>query len=835
MMYKSLSINKNISTYLVCLLSILILVLYKKWFEDKLVLYIIDPFVSKAESSLIADSLLFLLLLCSFYVSLKSIKRGYIISNSLFSLSSVLFIIFLYYRFIEVERFTFCKLKTFSSVPYFDTAYILYFVLLLHKIKEWIPKKTIKDKNIHEAFILDHPLDNVDDDKLDRKESAKSLAERIVATKNETTLAIGINGKWGSGKTSYFNFIKEYLPKDVIVVEFNPWRSLTSKSLIKDFFNTLSDKLSFYSSEFISLANTYSSQLADQNNYIQTLLSHITFTKRESIEEYHSKLESVIKKLNKKIIVFIDDLDRLEKEEIFEVLKLIRNTANFKQVTYIVSYDKAYVNNSLSKLLEDHDKMFLEKIFQIEHQLPFIERKHIYDIVSEQLLASFPAENNFLNDLFKNTSPFKTHISIQKINSVRDAKRLLNSFIYNYSKIKGEVDFIDFFNLELLQLKYPEVYSDLFFNSSNYIKTYSDSRENYWELNNNQSELEQYLKIKTTSLSFNPEKIEDVISLLKLSFGKELVNTDRSHLSIRITRNFAKYFKLTLEKTDISEIEFMLAKSYSFEEFKRKLEEWIEEGKRWELINRFKKIRYASDYKDKNEFENIIKGMFVIANCNKDENKGLGYNGYPDVDIYDKIYDGGTEKYIKKFYANDIEEYKKFLRTIFSEAPFPFFHESSIIAFIFENYTNYEIALSKTELQSTALDYLKKAFPLSIKAFDNYELYRLFNVNRKTGNITEASKLFVTYINKGFLKYYLFHTLNPTTSRINKFYLSDTIIEMFIDYDSFEKYLLEKEQDEYLIEYLFFFTKLKENSFQPIGFEFKIFPIHLKIGKSSED
>lgn len=61
------------------------------------------------------------------------------------------------------------------------------------------------------------------------------------------------------------------------------------------------------------------------------------------IDEYKGKIEKGLKQMDRPIVVTIDDLDRLASAELFEVLRLIRNTAAFPNLIYVVCYDKDYV------------------------------------------------------------------------------------------------------------------------------------------------------------------------------------------------------------------------------------------------------------------------------------------------------------------------------------------------------------------------------------------------------------------------------------------------------------------------------------------------------------
>ena len=64
------------------------------------------------------------------------------------------------------------------------------------------------------------------------------------------------------------------------------------------------------------------------------------------ISDEYEQIKSIIsKKVDKPILIFIDDVDRLEKEELSALLKLIRNTADFPKLFYIIAADDTYLKD----------------------------------------------------------------------------------------------------------------------------------------------------------------------------------------------------------------------------------------------------------------------------------------------------------------------------------------------------------------------------------------------------------------------------------------------------------------------------------------------------------
>ncbi|MBK7684509.1 MAG: AAA family ATPase [Bacteroidetes bacterium] len=187
--------------------------------------------------------------------------------------------------------------------------------------------------------------------------------------------AIGINGAWGSGKTSFINLLKSKLKKeDLVEINFNPWNSNSPNAIIQDFFDTLQEGIRPFHSSLSRLLASYSKKLVklNDNKTTQAILTSInTLFGDDSLNKLYDEINISLNKIDNKIIVYIDDLDRLDKDEIVEVIRLIRNTANFHNTYFIVSYDRAYVVNALKMHSSYSEYQYLEKIFQIEVTLPY--------------------------------------------------------------------------------------------------------------------------------------------------------------------------------------------------------------------------------------------------------------------------------------------------------------------------------------------------------------------------------------------------------------------------------------------------------------------------------
>lgn len=110
--------------------------------------------------------------------------------------------------------------------------------------------------------------------------------------------------------------------------------------------------------------------------------------RKKSISSVKSLVSQYLKQYGKIIPVLIDDLDRLTADEISDVLKLIRNTADFPNIVYIAAYDKSYVCEQLErKRMIENSSVYLEKFFSVEFILPKLDDYYQYMVLTEDVKA----------------------------------------------------------------------------------------------------------------------------------------------------------------------------------------------------------------------------------------------------------------------------------------------------------------------------------------------------------------------------------------------------------------------------------------------------------------
>lgn len=327
-------------------------------------------------------------------------------------------------------------------------------------------EKIINPKYV--GFVQDTPNSNYRD--VGWNDYVNSIVDRLIAMNEiEESFAIGISGSWGSGKTTFMNNIDNSLcEKDFAKFNFKPWSCTNPDQIIKKFFDDLSnsfkDKDLKLSKILLSYAELASS--IDSSSWVSKLSTIFKWKEKTTAPSLKEQVEELMLK-QKRVVVFIDDLDRLEKDELYEVLRLIRVTANFKNLIYIIAYDSKYVEDLLAEKGIQNGRSFIKKIINVEISLPGYEGHHIPNLLFDQL--SHLIKDEKLIELLKTAVFLKnkdSYVTSIYLTSFRDAKRFANVFALNYSQISTNKDIsyinvTDFFLIELLHYSYPNIYYTL--------------------------------------------------------------------------------------------------------------------------------------------------------------------------------------------------------------------------------------------------------------------------------------------------------------------------------------------------------------------------------------
>ena len=843
------------------ILVILLLILFIFFRKNLLSFYnenVVEKYLSTVQSHWIIDCSLILLSIFTLVFTIHLVLIKTKIDNSLFLLGLFLFGLFFYSRFFSSDYF-FESYYWFNSVKYVDFIFILFGSLLLLMISDCV-NKFEKPRYFGSPFYIDAPISDSKDDIYKRADFALLLARKIqseLENKEAGSLAIGINGPWGSGKTSFSNLIKENIQlNNRILIDFNPWRSSSSSKIIEDFFELLIHELRDFDPSLSSEINAYASTLTKihENSITKTteVISDYIFGRSNKNENYN-KINDSILKLKKQIIIFIDDLDRLDINECIEVLRLVRNTASFNNLVYVVSYDKGYILEAVKKFNPYNYQSFLEKIFQFEFLLPGLDSATIRNQLKNSLVKGLGSElKPVINGAVDYVGISGKSITSKVIRNNRDILRLSNSIIFEIDQIKEEVNFIDFYLIQLLKLKYTSVYIfiadhfELFFISDkgkirlrviseknindeylNTLKLLDESRKEIVDTEKVKYIFYQYVKGNTSDgySEFEKDTIIEIVELLLIEKELRTNSVSKDYKSFVYSKNFNIYFNIKLLDSSLSAKEFEEYRYDNYQKYRELIFNWIEKGRISDVKDRLEKI---VDFSSRTEWENHLNILIDIAKLQYNESGVYGIN-YRD--IIDVLKYPDSPQGIGFILFQNRDEYISFLKGFFNDAPEPYVIEGNILVAALNPQIQFPLDIKSMEEQ--LLNYFKK-YCDNHKEITN-EFRELFNnavkISGKIGHDfeiqAEAQELFVSHFKQyltgsqlaGFIKH-----AEPESD----LFRTDTLwIRNFFPepvFENLERYLelsaSVKIERDYYDEFMIFYEKFKMNNYSAVEFTF---------------
>lgn len=375
----------------------------------------------------------------------------------------------------------------------------------------------------------DQPIGQDEEDKLNRTPFVDEIVELIdryteddEEKDNHDGLVIGLEGAWGSGKTSVLNLLENRFQdknERYMVQRLDSWLAMDRTTLAAEFFKTLGaatiEAGVFPEDETLSQKVVrgiwgvilklsrwiYLAKLPkigpriiacinkkDPSKKARKMPAHVLrFGKKVirsvtiSVEVLKIDLGKIIEdttlrkekedlrvdlsKSKKYIIYMIDDIDRLSNDEIGFVMQLVKNIADFPKVIYILAYDRAIVGEALQRIDGRNGRDFMEKIVQVPIQMPMFSEQDLLNYFGEELRKIIPEKSYTENKAIYYTTAGKAienrihKALLPYLRSIRDCNRVLNAFQVRYLICSSFCDADDLLCIVVLSIYEPELIS----------------------------------------------------------------------------------------------------------------------------------------------------------------------------------------------------------------------------------------------------------------------------------------------------------------------------------------------------------------------------------------
>ena len=386
----------------------------------------------------------------------------------------------------------------------------------------------------------DQPKKDLKDDRLGYAPFAERLANVVINMNVPNGYVIGLHGKWGSGKTTVVNFILEHIRKHnekdearkVEHVDFRPWIVSGHQDLMAAFFKLLSEQLKpkegkvkklFNSGmrsaaegadNLVDAAATLSVAIDPSGGVISGLAGGFSkkalnavlgkYLNSPSLQKAYENLRDQLTKSNRRFLVTIDDIDRLEDFEINSIMQMVKTIGRLPNVIYLLVYDREIVWQALDEGIDRVGPRFAEKIVQQEVELPLPGKNALLTMLDEEI--------KFITADGEDSARWQYIVrdGVHRwINYPRDVLRFSNALKFAWPALKGEFDSQDLVTIEGIRLFDPVAFDwirrnrDFLFSEGRYIMDADESRK---------------ANIEALKASLPPATVDPIIELLTVLF-----------------------------------------------------------------------------------------------------------------------------------------------------------------------------------------------------------------------------------------------------------------------------------------------------------------------------
>lgn len=449
------------------------------------------------------------------------------------------------------------------------------------------------------ALSSDRPSSDPAQDLFGHAPFARTLAKAIRNYRGSDGIVLALYGPWGSGKSTVLAYVQHELergPEEVcpVVVPFNPWWFSGQEHLAKAFLGQLQAVLPAKYKGFEKIANLLAefsgalggvADVAGKSfgipfvgKFVEAGTKQLS-TKPKDVPALKKALSDLLIAQKKRVLVIIDDIDRLAPDEVRQLFTVIKALADFPYVTYLLAFDREVAVTAISEQTGLPGERYLEKIIQVPFELPRPDRTALRRALFKQLDAVMTPTPEGRFDSMHWNNIFYSGLN-PLITVPRDVVRLTNVLSVTYPAVVGEVNPVDFIAIEALRVFLPSVYDA--------IRTAPGEFTGYAHLGGHdagevkkraQAFHESWLTTVSEPLRASvKDMVERLFPRLKsvwgnMYYGADSVGEWRRQLRICVPEVFPTYFKLSLSTDAVSraDIDALLATTPSSVSFAKVL------------------------------------------------------------------------------------------------------------------------------------------------------------------------------------------------------------------------------------------------------------------------
>jgi hypothetical protein len=309
------------------------------------------------------------------------------------------------------------------------------------------------------ALESDDSIQTWAEDTLDRAALVDSLSIRILVSKSP---AIALNGDFGCGKTSVLNLLREHLVGKAIVVAFNTWLPGSHETLTSYLMSDIASECQkeYFLPGMRSITRRFAQALGKSVPVLSGLPELLpAATQKDDIQSLRDSLA----RLPKRVVVLLDELDRMDKKEVRTLLKVVRGVSSLPNLSFVcASEQKKLLEAMRGDTVEERNRYF-EKFFPVAIRVPNPDKDELKRAGIERVVRSLRARDWFVSNPEEEEFQKRLlEIWDQRLSpycgTLRAIGLLANDVAGAAAPLRREVDSIDLVLIEALRRFEPQIY-----------------------------------------------------------------------------------------------------------------------------------------------------------------------------------------------------------------------------------------------------------------------------------------------------------------------------------------------------------------------------------------
>lgn len=428
-------------------------------------------------------------------------------------------------------------------------------------------------------ILIDIPQTSFEQDALGYRDFAEHVKHTIDSIDFNESVVLAVTGPWGSGKTTFVNFVIQSSKSILHIAKFNPWWFTPNNNLTELFFEKLIFELAkaYPEPNVKTLVQKFFELLRKGKRFIPSIVKggvncagmycgspecgavagEITERVVEDaiassnsefdLDECKAQLIETLSRHNQRILFVIDDIDRLHPAEICELFNSVKIISDLPKITFLLIYERKVVENAISTEYRVDGAAYIEKIIQLQFEIPKPDDYSLHQLFYSKLTPLIPS-----SDLdFREWHISLSRLLLPYIKKIRDVNRIINTLTMTYPPVKNEVHFFDFLTMVFLYLFERNIYERIYENPEKFHCSHNQTNiePDEWFIEHSLEQVEPLVRDNVRRI------LHEIFPVLTKKFTESDVKIWRKELRIAASESFAAYFSYSVPKHLISQKE----------------------------------------------------------------------------------------------------------------------------------------------------------------------------------------------------------------------------------------------------------------------------------------